>query len=84
MTLKTVSQNDSLKILNSNLEEAELTKLNETYKEVIHRFNKSKSLKDNAPYLVFWKENQKYNYMSVSNSGDIAEGYQVFILKGQL
>ena len=81
MTLKTVSQNDSLKILNSNLEEAELTKLNETYKEVIHRFNKSKSLKDNAPYLVFWKENQKYNYMSVSNSGDIAEGYQVFYFK---
>lgn len=81
MTLKAVSQNNSLKILNSNLEEAELTKLNETYKEVIYRFNKSKNLKDNAPYLVFWKENQKYNYMSVSNSGDIAEGYQVFYFK---
>lgn len=81
MTLKAVSQNNSLKILNSNLEEAELTKLNETYKEVIRRFNKSKSLKDNAPYLVFWKENQKYNYMSVSNSGDIAEGYQVFYFR---
>ena len=83
MTLKKVSQKDSLKTLNSNLNENELAKLNDTYKEVIRRFNRSKEVKDNKkpPYLVFWKENQKYDYMSVSNLGDIAEGYQVFYFK---
>ena len=83
MTLKEVSQKDSLKTLNSNLNENELATLNDTYKEVIRRFNRSKEVKDNKkpPYLVFWKENQKYDYMSVSNLGDIAEGYQVFYFK---
>lgn len=83
MTLKEVSQKDSLKALNSNLNKNELATLNDTYKEVIRRFNRSKKVKDNKkpPYLVFWKENQKYDYMSVSNLGDIAEGYQVFYFK---
>ena len=80
-SLQKLNRNGEIKNKNESTDDTDLVKLNETYKEVISRFNKSKSLKDNAPYLVFWKENQKYDYMSVSNLGDIVEGYQVFYFK---
>lgn len=80
-SLQELNRNGEIKNKNESTDDADLAKLKETYTEVVRRFNKSKSLKKKAPYLVFWKENQKYDYMSVSNLGDIAEGYQVFYFK---